>query len=200
MIIACLGDSLTEGDYGVWGKSGIANVQDKNYPYFLSKILGAEVRNFGKCGYTATSYLNYYSKGNVAVSDADVIIIMLGTNGGHDEAKETQGNKDYKDLIELCKKDAPNATIILCTPPHTTENPAYSNYGYAPQVEKAVAFVRSLAKEKNLGMIDVALCDKFNENNEDIMQPNDGLHFSQTGYRTLAEYIAEGLKNILNIQ
>ena len=25
--ICCLGDSLTEGDYGIFGKSGIANVQ-----------------------------------------------------------------------------------------------------------------------------------------------------------------------------
>ena len=49
-VICCLGDSLTEGDYGIFGKSGIANVQPENYPYFLSKITGWEVRNFGKCG------------------------------------------------------------------------------------------------------------------------------------------------------
>ncbi len=34
MRICCLGDSLTEGDYGVFGKRGIANVHAENYPFF----------------------------------------------------------------------------------------------------------------------------------------------------------------------
>ena len=52
-VIVCIGDSLTEGDYGVKGKRGIANVQPKGYPYFLEQIMDCEARNFGKCGYTA---------------------------------------------------------------------------------------------------------------------------------------------------
>ena len=199
MIIACLGDSLTEGDYGVYGKSGIANVKKENYPYFLGKILNAEVRNFGKCGYTASNYLNYYKEGNVNLGNADVIIIMLGTNGGHDDVNETQANIDYKELINLCRNDAPRAKLILCTPPHVTSNPEYSNYGYANQVEKATAFVRELANENNISMIDVALCEHFNADNEHIMQPNDGLHFGEQGYKTLAEFIADGVRGILNI-
>ena len=35
--ICCLGDSLTEGDYGIFGKSGIANVKTDNYPCFWRK-------------------------------------------------------------------------------------------------------------------------------------------------------------------
>ena len=199
MIIACLGDSLTEGDNGVYGKRCIANVQKENYPYFLSKIFNAEVRNFGKCGFTATNYLNYYKEGNVNLDNADVIIIMLGTNGGHDDINETQANIDYKELIDLCQKDAPRAKLILCTPPHATSNPEYSNCGHADQVEKATLFVRKLANENNIPMIDVALCEQFNADNEHIMQPNDGLHFGEIGYRTLAEFIAVGVRNILNI-
>ena len=38
MKIACIGDSLTEGDYGVSGKVGIANVHKENYPSFLAKM------------------------------------------------------------------------------------------------------------------------------------------------------------------
>ena len=49
MKICCLGDSLTEGDYGVKGKSGIANVKKENYPYFLAQSTGWEVKNFGFC-------------------------------------------------------------------------------------------------------------------------------------------------------
>ena len=199
MIIACLGDSLTEGDYGVYGKRGIANVKKENYPYFLSKIFNAEVRNFGKCGYTATSYLKYYKEGNVNLDNTDVIIIMLGTNGEHDDISETQANIDYRELIDLCRKDAQNAKLILWTPPHVTSNPEYSNCGLADKVEKSTAFVRKLAKEKNISMIDVALCEQFNADNEHIMQPNDGLHFGEEGYKTLAEFIANGVRTILNI-
>ena len=31
-VICCIGDSLTEGDYGMYGVTGVANVHEKNYP------------------------------------------------------------------------------------------------------------------------------------------------------------------------
>ena len=80
------------------------------------------------------------------LSGADAVIIMLGTNGGLDPEKEVPGNGDFRELLKLCRRDAPNAVIYLCTPPHVTVNPMWSNCGYRPQVEKAVAFVRNLAK------------------------------------------------------
>ncbi len=195
MTVACLGDSLTEGDYGVLGKRGIADVRAESYPYFLGKMLGAEVRNFGKCGYTATSYLSYYKDGKVDLCNVDVIIIMLGTNGGQDDRTETQANRDYRELVRLCMRDAPNAKTVICTPPHVTSDSKYSNCGYAERVDKAAAFVRDYAAQSGLAMIDVALCPAFTQESEHIMQPNDGLHFSLLGYRTLARYIADGLKN-----
>lgn len=71
MVISCIGDSLTEGDYGVFGKRGIANVHKENYPYFLALLTGAEVHNFGKCGFTSTDYRKYYEKGNVDVKGSE---------------------------------------------------------------------------------------------------------------------------------
>ncbi len=197
MKIVCLGDSLTEGDYGILGKRGIANVHSENYPRFLSNMLNAEVVNYGKCGFRASTFLKYYKDGNVNLDGADVIIIMLGTNGGHDDKEDTQDNRCYAELIDLCKKDAEGAEIVLCTPPHATENPEYSNCGYASQVEKAVLFVRKLAKEKGLPVIETALCPSFTAENEHIMQPNDGLHFGKEGYKTLAKFIAGELQKII---
>ena len=192
--ICCLGDSLTEGDYGVLGKSGIANIQPKGYPWFLERLTGGEVRNFGKCGYNATTYLNHYLAGFVDLSGADRVIIMLGTNGGLDPERETQGNRDFRELLRLCRQDAPNAVIYLCTPPHVTVDPRWSNCGYGPQVEKAVAFVRNLAAEMAVPIIETALCPDFTAENEDIMQPNDGLHFGETGYETLANFIFDNIR------
>ena len=194
MIISCIGDSLTEGDYGVYGKRGIANVHSENYPFFLSKLSGAEVRNFGKCGYTSTSILKYYNDGNIDVKGSDIILIMLGTNGGLDPDKDVQGNSDYLEIINKCKTDAPNAKIVLCTPPHATENSSMSNCGYAQRVNNAVAWTRKTAQKLGLYLVDVADCKEFCAENESKYQPNDGLHFSKKGYEVLAKYIFDALK------
>ena len=196
-IVVCIGDSLTEGDYGVKGKRGIANVQSKGYPYFLEQIMDCEARNFGKCGYTSKSYLAYYKEGNVRLCGADAIVVMLGTNGGLDPECDCQGNRDYRELVALLKNDAPNAKIVVCTPPHVTTNPEYSNCGYANQVEKAVAWVRGFAQEEGVAMIDLAERSEFTEETEAVMQPNDGLHFGEEGYKTLAAIIADELKKYI---
>lgn len=193
MIVSAIGDSLTEGDYGVFGKKCIANVQEKNYPYFLAQATGWEVRNFGFCGKNPTSYLEEYRNGRVRVAGSDVLVVMLGTNGGLSPREDTQGNRDYLTLLSLLHRDAPAAKICLCTPPHATENPACSNYGYAGQVRDAAEFVTALAEKDGYPLIDVYRSGLFVPENEAVMQPNDGLHFSELGYRTLAEFIRGAL-------
>ncbi len=197
MIISCIGDSLTEGDYGIFGMSGVPNVHEENYPYFLSQILNCEVRNFGKCGYRAGNFWAYYQSGAVDVKGSDVILIMLGTNGGLKPNEEVQENVDYRSIVAACKADAPNAKIILCTPPHCTVNPAYSNCGFAPQAEEGALFVRNLAKEEGLPLLDTAICPDFTDETESVMQPNDGLHFGLVGYQTLAKFIAQEVQKLL---
>lgn len=196
MKIFCIGDSLTEGDYGIKGTRGVANVKEKGYPYFLAEYLGVETVNAGKCGYTSTRYLAYYKDGKVDPSGADIILIFLGTNGGLDPDEEIRGNADYLELIELCKKDAPNAEIVLCVPPRATEDPSYSNCGCMPKIEKAVRFVRRFAAEHGYKTIDLFACPDFTAETEAVMQPNDGLHFGEEGYRTMARYIGNKLKEL----
>lgn len=196
-VIVCIGDSLTEGDYGIKGKRGIANVQPKGYPYFLEQIMDCEARNFGKCGYTSVNYLKYYKEGNVRLCGADAIVVMLGSNGALALDIDYQGNKDYHELITLLHHDAPDAKIVLCTPPHVTSNPEYSNCGYADKVEKAVKWVRAYAEKEGIDLIDTAKAPMFTAETEAVMQPNDGLHFGEEGYKALAGFIAEGLNKLL---
>ena len=134
MKICCLGDSLTEGDYGVFGKKGIANVQKESYPFFLEKLSGAEVKNFGKCGYTATTYLEYYNSGAVDLTGTDIVLILLGTNGGLDPVDHTPGNNDYLELIQKTKE--------LCTIPVIASINCYKSDAwieFARQIELAGA-------------------------------------------------------------
>lgn len=192
MKIVCLGDSLTEGDYGT-DTAGVADVRVENYPYFLSKLTGAEVINYGKCGFRSVEYLRFYDEGNVDVAGADMIIIMLGTNGGLSVEKDTVADRAYIEIIERCKKDAPDAEIVLCAPPHVTEIPDRVNYGYAPQVKEAQKFVLQVAKTYGFRVVDFRKDNVFNSENEYVMQPNDGLHFGEKGYYIMAEYIAKSL-------
>lgn len=197
MKICCLGDSLTEGDYGVKGKSGVANVQEKNYPYFLAKQTGWGVKNFGFCGVNPSHFYGIYKDGRVDVTGADLIVIMLGTNGGLDAQNDTQANVDYKKIVEKCKEQSKNAKVAVVTPPHVTKNPAFSNCGFAPRVNAAVDFVREFAKSNDVYLFDLASTDLFTDENEDIMQANDGLHFVEIGYKTLAEYIEKEIRKII---
>ena len=192
MIIACIGDSLTEGDYGVRGKRGIANIHKENYPYFLAELTGAEVRNFGKCGYRSSTVLQYYKDGGIDVHGADLVLVMLGTNGGQSPNEDTEDNRAYDELITNLRADA-NGPVILMTPLHATVDPAYSNCGYAPQVADAVAFVRKYAKERVLPLLDIAACTDFCAENEALYQANDGLHCVAAGYQKLAQIIANAL-------
>lgn len=191
MKIVCLGDSLTEGDYG-WHQSGVPNIHRENYPYFLAQLTGAQVYNYGKCGYTVSAYLTYYQEGYVDVTNADYVIIFLGTNGTLDVEKDEQGNHDYAELVRRCTVDAPHAEIILIAPPHATKIPDRVNFGCAPRVKKAQAFVRRFAEEKRLRF--VCFDGVFSEENEYEMQPFDGLHFGKDGYHRMAKHIVDTIK------
>ena len=70
-----------------------------------------------------------------------------------------------------------------------------SNYGYAERVKKAASFVRKTAADLGVDIIDLAESGLFTAENESVMQPNDGLHFSAAGYRTMAGYIYNFLKS-----
>ena len=189
MNIVCLGDSLTEGDYGIKGKRGIANVRKESYPYFLGRLLGEAVLNCGKCGFRSSTYLKYYDEGHVYLKDADVVIILLGSNGGQSATEDTEDNRCYVELINRVKRDAPQAKIILMTPPNATVNPEYSNCGYMPQVREAQEFVRKTAETMGLELIDLAKNGCFTPEHEQVYQPNDGLHFGFMGYAKLAEIV-----------
>lgn len=185
--IVCIGDSLTEGDHGS-GISGVANRQLKTYPYYLSKLLGCETVNDGRCGITSSGYLTLYNGGTVNVSDADVVLIMLGTNKGLGDSYGTS----YSTLVDKVQADMKDgAVLVLITPPTTTVE------ANIPYVEGAHEFVLNLAKEKNLPVIDAYTDSPIQTINVYIYQSNDGLHMNEQGYAAFAEFIAAELEEIL---
>lgn len=196
MKILCIGDSLTEGDYGS-EPEGTANVHTENYPYFLAQDLGCEVINAGKCGYDASAYWNTMVK-TISFAGVDIILIMLGTNGGLEEIKEDTAytecaqyrrtnTKDYCKIITYCRQQtAGRAKIFLCTPPHVGKTRPKNR----ENVKKAYPVIFKVAEQYGLTVIDTAKESGLTAANEQEMQPIDGLHFGREGYRTLARFIA----------
>ncbi len=189
MKVYALGDSLTEGDYGIKGKSGIANISEYNYPFFLSKITDSIVVNYGKCGYTPISYLDYLLSSKIDFSDADIVIIMLGTNG--ELGNNNKGNDAYDKIIKYVLSFNKNIKIYLCTCPNATTNKSYSNCGYIDRVNNANKFIINYAKNNNYDLIRMDEHPLLTIENEYVTQPNDGLHFSTIGYYFIAAYIKE---------
>lgn len=187
--IACLGDSLTEGDYGPITSYGGRRFQ--NYPYYLAHLTGAEVTNYGRCGASASSYYaDHYKVGDIDISDSDVILVMLGTNQG----LAGMMRKQYKTLIQTLLEDKkPGAKLILITPPSATTDSNKINYGYYDNVLSANASVIALAKEKGLIYFDALKDSPIQPEVEDQYQDFDGLHMNAAGYLAFAEYIAAEL-------
>ncbi len=195
LVIACLGDSLTEGDYGS-DKPGTANRHYKNYPYYLSKALGCTTVNYGKCGANSQSfYESYYKAGKVDITDADVIVIMLGTNRGLEGEYKTY----YANLIRDVKRDMKKgATLILVTPPSATIDKTKVNPNYMPNIINAYSVVKEYAKARSLPLIDAFKYSPIQPATEDEYQANDGLHMVEAGYKAFGEYMAEEIVKILN--
>ena len=192
MNILCIGDSLTEGDYGS-EPEGTANVHEENYPYFLSKLTSAHVVNAGKCGYTATAYAKHQLKKLDFSIYYDYVIIMLGTNYA--------GDRDYENYCRIIdfvqdknrNEEQHSGTIILCTCPYADP---IRRSRYASNVEKANQTVRSIADKYHLPVFDVNRESGINADTSSFYQPIDGLHFGREGYLKLAEYLAKQLNVI----
>ena len=200
--ILCVGDSLTYGDYGTT-VPGRGYPHNENYPYYLALYTGASVEWYARGGYTATQLYNDYHDGifsgagrpgEYSAKDADYVIVMLGTNAGL-TLNGTGHYDSYCRLIEKLKKDMKaGAKLILMTPPHATEDTSKVNYGYAPNVVNAYAAVYELAKIYDLPVFDAYYDSGLSEQNEELMQPNDGLHFGGVGYSTFAAFVNNELK------
>ena len=193
--IVCLGDSLTEGDYGLTDPK-VSSIHYENYPYYLEQLLHCRVVNQGQCGLDARQYLDFFDTERIDVSGADIVLVMLGTNRGLTLLGPE--NKDaYQALIRRLKEQMKSgSTLLLVTPPHATEDPEKVRCGYAPAVENARTEVLALAAVNGLAVIDAYAESPIQAAREDVYQPVDGLHMGREGYEAFAGYMAEKVQEM----
>ena len=190
-VILAIGDSLTEGDYGV--KVGVACVKEENYPYFLTRYLDVPVKNYGVCGITAGGMEQRYREGFFSAKEGNLAVVMLGTNWGL-----TVGNADnynaYDRLLTAMKTENPALKIVLLLPPNATTAETKPNFGYMPNVLNARDGVRKLAEKHALPVLSADELGGFSPATEAVCQPRDGLHFGRLGYLKLAFGLGNALK------
>ena len=199
--IVCIGDSLTEGDYGS-NPAGTMNVHSENYPYFLAEITGANVKNAGRCGYSAELYYNNQLSKVELSEETDLVLIMLGANNGLTDTIDADTSAThyssyaktqtgyYARIIETCmERTNGRAQIILMTPPVTTQRNRTS-------LETTVSVIKKFGEKYGLPVIDNYYACGITYENIGGYMPIDELHCGYTGYKLLANYIASRTADI----
>ena len=194
--VACVGDSITEG-YGC--SSGLYC----SYPVILQRILWKDyiIINYGVSGKTMREDLNdayiktgAYTNMLTGAKDADITLIMLGTNdsnrdrnwNANSSAKFEEG---YRNLLKEINKRNSDMTYFLMNCPVYGGNDAFGS-----------KTVRDLQKELTDTLIgegwDLHFFDMYTYSKNKITLKNfpDQLHPSDKGYGLLAQGVAEMLE------
>lgn len=197
--VACVGDSITYGH-------GIQNWRENNYPVQLGRILGDSycVANFGVSGSTAQDsgdkpYRKQKMYKESLAFDADIIIIMLGSNDSKAENRNDiqSFKKQYLSLIKSYTENNKNAKIILCSPAQPfyvggeTDGPA--KFGINPEAVSQISdAVKEIADENNFVYADI---NAFTTENSRWFS-KDGVHPDANGAKAIADYLSGTIENI----
>ena len=196
--VACVGDSITYGH-------GISDWEKNNYPAQLQGILGDDyhVANFGHSARTLSPdgdrpYIESEQYRLSLEYDADIVVIMLGTNDSKPAnwVDEEDFIKKYDDFINSYKENNPNVKIILCTPAKCYL-PIKDNYGDLDIRSEVVDVIKdatyTYATTKGYNLVNIyALTD----NHEEWF--GDKIHPSKDGAKVMAEAIADMVRIVAN--
>ena len=174
LVLACVGDSITQG---------VGAERGQSWPAQAQRTLGEkwQVQNFGLSGTTLMNSGNKpYQKSkqftDALSSNPDVVVIMLGTN----DTKPTNWKNadkdyedDYRDLISDFQKLASKPKIFLCLPPYIAKK---GRWGINNEDTKAqVPIIKKIAKELKLEIINVYAALEGQDNLiPDTVHPNTG--------------------------
>lgn len=172
-----VGDSITRR----WGAT--------DYPDFLANwkqnFFGWNAANFGWGGDTIQNILWRLENGELDDVNPKIIIILAGTNNvgrdPGDNAKVADITKGIKALVDLCRKKAPNATIVL-----TAIFPRNDGIAVIPTINRINDSIATFADGKTVRFLNIndKLADKDGALFEGVTV--DKLHPSVRGYQIWA--------------
>lgn len=191
IIIACVGDSLT----------------DSTYPRHLSKALADEgirskILNYGRSGFTSGEYLSYLEENQavLAAERPDYILVQLGTNDvrmDHDRTSQEQFSANMQNILNklsmLQNPEGKKSQILLATIPPI---PSGTPFPFSPESQNRVQdeinpLIIRIGKEKKIPIVDNY--SLFLENPHFLPE----VHPSEDGYKHLAHNWFAALKPLL---
>lgn len=185
MIIACVGDSITNG-YGV-------NNRKDTWVSLLATKLDVTTINYGLNGRTLLSsgdepYMDEEMADIFWKSQEDKVVFMLGTN----DTKNNNWDKDkfydeYKNIVkELIKKDGKENVFIVAPPRVFMNMDGMPNNDY---LLEEISMIKDIGNKLDVTVIDLyELTDGHDE------WYFDGLHLNEQGNIEVANEIAKYLK------
>jgi lysophospholipase L1-like esterase len=179
-----LGDSITRR----WGTS------DERYkPFFENwrqNFFGWNAANFGWGGDTTQNILWRLSNGELDHVNPKVIVLMAGTNNvgnkspqGAEDPRAADTARGIKAILDLCRRKAPRATIVLMG-----ITPRNDNMAVMPIINEINARIAKLADGKRVRYVNIndRLADREGRLYEG-MDDGGGLHLGVKGYQVWAD-------------
>ena len=188
-VIACVGDSITEG-------IGSTNSAFNSYPAQLQKLLGDkyEVVNCGAAGTTLLKDNNapcYRRQSRFSQSrkcNPDIVIIMLGTNDSKPAYWAYKDNfvPQLVDLITVYQELESKPTVYVATSATVTK--ALDGITDEVVTNEVVPLQKQAAKQAGCELIDINAATKGHDD-----WFSDGVHLNNDGYAKLAAVFADFL-------
>lgn len=188
-VIACVGDSITEG-------VGSTNSTYHSYPAQLQNMLGSSYKVIN-CGASGTTLLKdntapcYRRQSRFSASrkcNPDIVIIMLGTNDSKPTYWSYKDNyvPQLMDLISVYQNLSSKPTVYIATSATVTK----SLDGITDEIvtNEVVPLQKQAAKQTGCEVIDVNAATKGHEE-----WYFDGVHLNDNGYAGLAAVFADFL-------
>ena len=166
-LVACVGDSLTQG-YNTIGAP---------YPTRLAQMSGKTVLNYGVAG-TESSY-GAGIIGSVLARKPGTVCIMYGSNDAIMGRDFNKTKACIKAMAASCK--ANNTRAVVAVPPGMVGSHAKFNH----RVRYMADFIREAAKEEGVKLID--FYSAMGDDPSRFLNPADGLHLSDEG----ADFVAK---------
>jgi lysophospholipase L1-like esterase len=176
-----VGDSITRR----WGAT--------DYPDFLANwkqnFFGWNAANFGWGGDTIQNILWRLHNGELDEVNPKIIVLMAGANNigaaaptGGDEARIVDITKGLEAALDVCRKKAPDAVIILMG-----ITPRNDKSALIPVINKINERMATIADGKKIRFLNIndKLADKEGKFLEGMS--HDGLHLSAKGYQVWAD-------------
>lgn len=191
-----LGDSITRR----WGTS------DRQYQSFYENwrqnFFGWNAGNFGWGGDTTQNILWRLDNGELDDVNPKVIVLLAGTNNvgrtaprdeAEIEAKAADVSKGIRAILDVCRRKAPAATILLMG-----VFPRNDNTAVMPVIDRINKNIGKFADGKKVRYLNInkKMADKTGKLRPGMTVP-DGLHLDVKGYQTWADALKPVLKKLL---